>query len=108
VLRALVEGLACAERLARERPEEALRGIRPRFPELSDAELRAQVARVRWGLGLDHVLLGVLAHEEEWLRASGAAGSAAALDVERLLAPETLEAVEPDAVMLLRAGREAP
>jgi NitT/TauT family transport system substrate-binding protein len=110
-LRALVEGLACAERFAREQPDEALRRIRSRFPELSDADLRAQVARVRWGLGLDHVLLGVLEHELEWLRASGAAGTGARdveRDLERLLARETLEAVDPDAVMLLRVRQEAP
>lgn len=104
-LRRLVRGLACAERLARERPDEALRLVRPRFPELADADLRAQLARVRWGLGLDHVLLGVLRDEREWMRAAHRLPGGP--DLSRLVAREILEEIDPEAVTLLpTAGGE--
>lgn len=106
-LRRLLRGLACAERIARERPEEALRGVRRRFPELAEDELRRQVARVRWGLGLDHVLLGVLRDEDEWLHEARGA-EAARREPGRLVARGLLEDVEPEAVMLLPSSRGGP
>jgi NitT/TauT family transport system substrate-binding protein len=103
-LRRLVSGLACAEQAVRARPDESLRQIAKRFPELDEPGLRAQLARVRRGLGLDHVLLGVLGDESEWLRGSGAV-KGRALDLERLLVRDVLERVAPDAVTLLPVRR---
>jgi NitT/TauT family transport system substrate-binding protein len=106
-LRRLVRGLVCAERAARERPEESLARIRARFPDLAEGELRAQLERVRWRLGLDHVLAGVLRDEAEWLRGTGAVQGEPP-DLERLLSRRPLEDVAPDAVMLLSAKRVVP
>jgi ABC-type nitrate/sulfonate/bicarbonate transport system substrate-binding protein len=106
-LRRLVRGLACAERAAEARPDESLRRIHGRFPELAEPELRAQLARVRRGLGLDHVLLGVLRDESDWLRRSGTVKGAPP-DLRRLLVRDLLEGVAPDAVMLLPARRGLP
>lgn len=106
-LRRLVAGLACAERAARERRAAVVERIRGRFPELGDGELAAQLARVTWELGLDHVTLGALRDEGEWLRASRG-GEAGVVDPEVLVDRRVLEPVLPDAVMLLparRAGR---
>lgn len=106
-LRRLARGLACAERMANERPGEAVQRIRGRFPEVGDAELTAQRARVRWELGLDHVLLGVLRDESVWLRvARGVEGPA--LDTDVLVERRVLEQVLPDAVMLLPGRRVGP
>lgn len=99
-LRALLRGLACAERWARARPAEARARIAARFPEQGEEELRDQLDRVRWGLGLDNVLLELLARERDALGASRAVpGRPPALD--RLLAPGLLEAIDPESVMLL-------
>jgi ABC-type nitrate/sulfonate/bicarbonate transport system substrate-binding protein len=97
-LLALLRGLGCAERLARARPDDALARIRDRFPELTEAGLREQVARVEWQLGLDNVVAEILRRERDWL-AAGANASGPAL--RRLVDPSLLEEVAPDAVMLL-------
>jgi NitT/TauT family transport system substrate-binding protein len=96
----LLRGLACAERLSATRREEALRHVAPRFPELGAAALRAQVGRVQWGLGLDNVLADMLQREAEWFRAAGAVDGPMP-DVDRLVARGPLEAVLPEAVMIL-------
>ncbi len=105
-LLALVRGLACGERAARERPGEALARIRPLFPEQSEAALRAQLERVSRGLGLDNVLLQVLRSESAWFRDSGLAQGPAP-DLSRLVDPRLLEEVDPDAAMLLPTPRGA-
>jgi NitT/TauT family transport system substrate-binding protein len=99
-LRALLRGLACAERLARDRPDDALALVRDRFPEESEAVLREQAMRVTWSLGVDNFLVEVLRREREWLgSAPGAQGRPPLL--HRLLDASLLEEVVPDAVMLL-------
>lgn len=106
-LRRLLRGLACGERHARARPQAALAAVQRRFPEVGGEDLRDQLARVTWGLGLDHLLLGVLRDEAEWLAAAQSLGDARRLDLARLVVRGPLEAVEPDAVMLL-PSRGAP
>jgi NitT/TauT family transport system substrate-binding protein len=101
-LRRLIAALACAEREARARPREALQRIRARFPELGEDELADGVARVEWRIGLDHVTLGLLHDESAWLRDSVALPGTPP-DLERLVVRRLLEAVEPEAVMLLPA-----
>ncbi len=105
-LRALLRGLACAERHAREHPAERLALIRGRFPEQGEAALRAQLDRVSWGLGLDNVLVDVLRRERDAMTAADVAGRPPPLG--QLLAPRLLEEVEPEAVMLLTSPGGAP
>lgn len=99
-LEAVLRALACGERLASADPSQALTWLGERFPELSDAELKAQVENVTWGLGLDHLLLAVLRSETEWLHARLPGGSPRP---SQLLAPRPLEAVDPELVMLMPA-----
>jgi NitT/TauT family transport system substrate-binding protein len=99
-LRALVRALACAERAARERPEEALAHTLARFPGEGERALREQLARVTRGLGLDNVLLHVLRDESAWLREARLV-SGEPPDLLRLVERSVLVDVEPEAVMLL-------
>jgi NitT/TauT family transport system substrate-binding protein len=100
-LEAALRALACGERVARTAPRKALALIRSRFPELSEPELRAQVERVTWGLNVDELLAQVLRRESEWLHAR--APAVPAVPTNQLLASGPLEAVDPEAVMLLPA-----
>jgi ABC-type nitrate/sulfonate/bicarbonate transport system substrate-binding protein len=97
-LRALVHGLACAERFLLDHPEEAYAAIRPRFADLTDGDLRAALGRVTRGVGLDEVFSAVLRREAEWMRANG---GFAAPDLSSLLDSSLLDEVEPEAVNLL-------
>jgi NitT/TauT family transport system substrate-binding protein len=106
-LRRLVRALSCAERFSRERPEDSLRLVGARFPELGEAALRAQLERVRWGLGLDQVVVGVLHDEGEWLRGTGTVEGEPP-EARLLVHRRVREAVDPEAVMLLPARRGAP
>ncbi len=98
-LEAALRALSCGERVTRAAPQEALASLRARFPELSAPALRAQVEQVTWGLNLDQLLAQVLRRESDWLQARVPATSA--VSTRRLLAPGPLEAVDPEAVMLL-------
>lgn len=106
-LRALLRGLACGERHARDHPDDARARIRGRFPEQSEAALRAQLARVSWGLGLDNVLLDVLRRERDMLASSGTV-SGRPPELARLLAPRLLEEVLPESIMILTTTGGAP
>jgi ABC-type nitrate/sulfonate/bicarbonate transport system substrate-binding protein len=106
-LRALLRGLACAERLAQEHPDRVRERISDRFPEQGAEALRAQLARVTWGLGLDNVLLDGLWRERDALNATGGMGGQPP-DLRQLLAPQLLEEVSPEAVMLLTGPRASP
>jgi ABC-type nitrate/sulfonate/bicarbonate transport system substrate-binding protein len=101
-LEALIRGLACGERLARERPDDVVATLRERLPGVGTLHLERQLARVRWGLGLDHVLLELLRREREWLQQHGAAGVPP--DLGRLVETRPLEAAVPGAVLLLPGG----
>lgn len=100
----LVAALADAERLARERPQEALAALRGEFPEIGEADLAAAWSAVRPRLGVTHQLAGVLEDEARWFRAAGRDGGAP-LDVDLLLAPGVLAQVEPEAVTFVPAPR---
>jgi ABC-type nitrate/sulfonate/bicarbonate transport system substrate-binding protein len=101
-LEALLRGLACGERLARERPDDVLATLRERLPGEGTLGLQRQLARVQWGLGLDHVLLELLRRERDWLERHGAPGVPPELG--RLVEPGPLEAAAPGAVLLLPGG----
>lgn len=96
-LLAFLRGLACGERLLRDRPAEADAAVRARFPEQSEAAVRAALGRVTRGLGLDESLRAVLRREAEWMAHDGAALP----DLERLLDATLLDEVEPEAVNLV-------
>jgi NitT/TauT family transport system substrate-binding protein len=99
-LRALLRALACAERRSAAGPDAALPLVRDRFPDQDEASLRAQLERVRWGLGLDHVLVDGLRAEGEWLTERRLEAGPPP-DPKRLVAAGPLAEVEPEAVMLL-------
>lgn len=99
-LRALLRGLLCGERFAREHPAETLAELRRRFPTLQDETLRAQLARVSWRVGLDNLLVDVLREEAEWF-----AGPARASEVPQLIDAQPLEAAAPERVLLLPSAR---
>lgn len=98
-LRALVRGLVCAERKARERAGEVRAVVLARFPEQHPGTIDAQLARVRWGVGLENVLVDVLRRERGWLLA--ATPGAGSVDLNALLEPRLLEEVDPESVTLL-------
>jgi NitT/TauT family transport system substrate-binding protein len=104
----LVQALADAERLVRERPGEALELLTRAFPGQPD--VGEAWSRVRAGLGLSHQLAQVLETEWEWLLAEGRIGGS--LDLGRLLAPEVLAGVDPEAVTFVsppaRSGATSP
>jgi NitT/TauT family transport system substrate-binding protein len=102
-LKALLRALECGARAAESDPELALSRIRARFADEHEQDLRAQVRRVTWSLGLDHLLLHVLRRERDWLRSSGHT-SGAIPDLSRLIERAPLEDVVPAAVLLPPGG----
>ena len=98
--RRLVGGLARAERLVSADPAAAFAALRGRFPSEDASRLRAQWSAIRPQLGLQNLLVTVLEREAEWLHASGRV-SGPAPDFRRVLAPQILDAVEPDAVTFI-------
>ncbi len=99
LLRAL-RALARAERLAREDPERAFAAFRRSLPQEDGASLRDQWQDVVPQLEISNALLQSLNSQASLLH--GAAGRASLPDFRRLLVPELLAAVEPDAVTLER------
>lgn len=100
----VVRALADAERLARERPEEAFQAIRAAFPELEEGAVRDAWARVRPELGLTNQLAALLEDESQWFRGAGRA-SGPPVDAGRLLDPGVLSEVELEAVTFVRPPR---
>jgi NitT/TauT family transport system substrate-binding protein len=98
VLRALVR----AERLAQERPEEALDVLRWKFPGEPDEDLRVEWSQIIPHLGLNNLLLTALAHEAELLRSRR--GSRPAPEFRDFVAPDPLLEVAPDAVTIAPLG----
>ncbi len=99
----VIEALADAERLAEARPEEAFAALRLAFPDVDVEDLRTQWGRIEPSLGVSNVLATALEREDEWMRA-GAKVDVRPLDLGRLLRPELLARVEPEAVTWI-AGR---
>jgi NitT/TauT family transport system substrate-binding protein len=99
-LRALLRALACGQRAAGAQPEDSVGRIHHRFADETEADLRAQLSRVSWTLGLDHLLVRVLRRERDWLRTAGHAVGTPSLDILRLLERRPLEAIDPGAVLL--------
>ncbi len=100
----LVGALADAERLVRERPEEAFQALRGEFPEVNEAELRDAWSRIHAELGLTHQLAAVLEEEAAWFRSAGRVAGPP-LDVAALLEPDVLSEVAPEAVTFVSPVR---
>jgi ABC-type nitrate/sulfonate/bicarbonate transport system substrate-binding protein len=100
----VVRALADADRLVRERPDEAFQAIRAAFPELEEGAVRAAWARVRPELGLTNQLAALLEDESQWFRGSGRA-SGPPVDVGRVLDPGVLSEVDLEAVTFVRPPR---
>ncbi len=96
----LVAALADAERLVRERPDDALAVLRAEFPDVGEADLEDAWRRMRPTLGLGHQLASALEDESRWFRSAGRA-EGAPLDVGVLLDPGVLAQVDPEAVTLV-------
>jgi NitT/TauT family transport system substrate-binding protein len=100
----VVRALADAERLVRERPDEAFQAIRAAFPELEEGAVRAAWARVRPELGLTNQLAALLEDESQWFHGAGRA-SGPPLDAGRVLDPGVLSEVDLEAVTFVRPPR---
>ncbi len=100
----LVRALADAERLVRERPDEAFRSLRAAFPDSTEAELRETWAGMRLTLGVTHELAAVLEREAAWLRSIGRA-QGPPLDLGAVLDPDVLAEVDPEAVTFVSPPR---
>ncbi len=105
----LVSALADAERLVRERPEEALAAMRAEFTELDEADLAEAWRRVRLTLGLTHQLAAALEDESRWFREAGRV-EGEPLDVGVILDADVLSKVDSEAVTFVppphRGGRD--
>ncbi len=102
----LVSALADAERLVRDRPEEAYAAMRAEFTELDAADLAEAWRRVRLTLGLTHQLAAALEDESRWFRAAGRV-EGEPLDVGVLLEAGVLSQVDSEAVTFVPPPRRA-
>ena len=102
----LVAALADAERLVRERPQEAFQAFRKEFAEVSEEDQSDAWGRIRLGLGLTHELAAVLEQEAAWFRGTGRIDGPP-LDVGALLALDVLSEVQEEAVTFVSAPRVA-
>jgi ABC-type nitrate/sulfonate/bicarbonate transport system substrate-binding protein len=105
----LVASLADAERLVRERPDEAYAALRAEFTDVDEADLVEAWRHVRLTLGLTHQLAAALEDESRWFRAAGRI-EGEPLDVGLLLDADVLSQVDSEAVTFVpppqRAGKE--
>lgn len=99
----VVRALSDAERLVRERPEEAFEALAAALPDQPREDLREAWAEVRPGLGLSHLLAHVL--EAEWERLRGERRLSGAIDLAALVEPDILSEVDPEAVTLVLPPR---
>jgi NitT/TauT family transport system substrate-binding protein len=102
VLRALVR----AERLAQERPDEALDVLRRRFPDEPAEDLGVEWSQIIPHLGVHNVLVTALAHEAEFIRSRWGRPRPAP-EFRDLLAPGPLLEVAPDAVTIAPISEKA-
>ncbi len=96
----LLRALERAERLAQQRPDEALNVLRVRFPEEPVEDLTAEWHQIVPHLGLHNLLVTALAHEAGFLRSSRGI-SRPLPEFRDLIAPEPLLEVAPDAVTIV-------
>jgi NitT/TauT family transport system substrate-binding protein len=99
----LVAALGDAEKLARERPEEAFEALARALPDVPRTDLREAWRSVRPTLGLSHLLAHVLESEWRWLRDEGRISGT--LDLGTTLEPDILSEVDPEAVTFISPSR---
>ena len=99
--RRFLRALLRAEAMIRRRPRLVETTLRPRFPQLDDAQLATIISHSRLELGLSNLLLSTLRQEGAWLEQRGES-RADRIRFRDLLAPGLLEELAPESVTLLR------
>ena len=87
--------------MLRRRPQLVESTLRPRFPQLDEAQLAAIVSHSRFEVGLSNLLLSTLRQEGAWLEQRGEP-RAERIRFRDVLAPGLLEELAPESVTLLR------
>jgi ABC-type nitrate/sulfonate/bicarbonate transport system substrate-binding protein len=99
-LRRVLRALSRAEASVQADPRIAVAALRRVFPEVREEDLREDVARVTYQLGLSNVQLRLLERAAEWQgERRGLEGPFP--NLRRLLLPELLLEVEPESVTIL-------
>jgi len=86
--------------MIRRRPQLVETTLRPRFPQLDQAQLATIISHSRFELGLSNLLLSTLRQEGAWLEQRGEP-RADRVRFRDVLAPSVLEELSPEAVTLL-------
>jgi NitT/TauT family transport system substrate-binding protein len=87
--------------MLRRRPQLVESALRPRFPQLDEAQLATIVSHSRFEVGLSNLLLSTLRQEGAWLEQRGEP-RAERIRFRDALAPGLLEELAPESVTLLR------
>ncbi|HZJ54894.1 MAG TPA: NrtA/SsuA/CpmA family ABC transporter substrate-binding protein [Myxococcaceae bacterium] len=98
--RGFLRALLQAQVMIRRRPQLVWTTLRPRFPQLSEAQLATIISQSRFELGLSNLLLSTLRQEGAWLEQRGEP-RADRVRFRDMLAPSVLEELSPEAVTLL-------
>ncbi len=99
--RRFLRALLRAQGMLRRRPQLVESTLRPRFPQLDDAQLATIVSHSRFEVGLSNLLLSTLRQEGAWLEQRGEP-RAERIRFRDVLAPGLLEELAPESVTLLR------
>ena len=98
--RRFLRALLRAEAMIRRRPQLVETTLRPRFPQLDQAQLATIISHSRFELGLSNLLLSTLRQEGAWLEQRGEP-RADRIRFRDVLAPSVLEELSPESVTLL-------
>jgi len=99
--RRFLRALLRAQGMVRRRPQLVESTLRPRFPQLSQAQLATIISHSRFEVGLSNLLLSTLRQEGAWLEQRGES-RAERIRFRDVLAPGLLEELSPESVTLLR------
>ena len=100
--RRFLRALLRAQGMVRRRPRLVESTLRPRFPQLSEAQLATIISHSRFEVGLSNLLLSTLRQEGAWLEQRGEP-RAERIRFRDVLAPGLLEELSAESVTLLRA-----
>jgi NitT/TauT family transport system substrate-binding protein len=101
-LRRFLRALSRAEQLILERPDAALPALEAVLPDRGGVHLAEAWRRVTPQLGLDHLLLAILAREAGWVESRMDAPTPT-VEFRTLLFPDLLLEIDPSTVTLLSA-----
>lgn len=104
--RRFLRSLLRAQALVRRRPQLVESTLRPRFPQLDEAQLATIISHSRFEVGLSNLLLSTLRQEGAWLEQRGEP-RAERIRFRDVLAPGLLEELAPGSVTLLRPPERA-